>query len=231
MSMMIQAKVLVVDDTEMNRDMLCSLLAADGHKTAVAENGRLGMDALETGSYDLVLLDVMMPRMSGLDVCRQLKSKRPSIPVIMLTARGQEVDKVVGLELGADDYVTKPFSIRELLARVKAVLRRAHTVPKEQDRYLFGDIEVDMRSCQVSKKGHELDFSSKEFDLLKYFLCHAGETLSRDRLLQEVWGYDHFPTTRTVDAHIVRLRQKLEPVPEEPKYILTVHGTGYKFVG
>jgi two-component system alkaline phosphatase synthesis response regulator PhoP len=225
------AKILIVEDEPNMVSGLRDNFEFEGYNVITAQDGVSGLSRALDESPDLVLLDVMMPRMSGLDVCRQLKSKRPSIPVIMLTARGQEVDKVVGLELGADDYVTKPFSIRELLARVKAVLRRAHTVPKEQDRYLFGDIEVDMRSCQVSKKGHELDFSSKEFDLLKYFLCHAGETLSRDRLLQEVWGYDHFPTTRTVDAHIVRLRQKLEPVPEEPKYILTVHGTGYKFVG
>jgi two-component system alkaline phosphatase synthesis response regulator PhoP len=149
----------------------------------------------------------------------------------MLTARGQEVDKVVGLEIGADDYVTKPFSIRELLARVKAVLRRAKNVPNHTETLAFGEVEVNLRSCQVSRKGKSLDFSSKEFELLKYFLHHPGETLSRDRLLEEVWGYEHFPTTRTVDAHIVRLRQKVEPRPEEPRYILTVHGTGYKFVG
>jgi two-component system alkaline phosphatase synthesis response regulator PhoP len=173
----------------------------------------------------------MMPRMSGLDVCKQLKSKRPAIPIIMLTARGQEVDKVVGLELGADDYVTKPFSIRELLARVKAVLRRVESVPKGKDRYIFGDVEVNLQSCQVSRRGRSLDFSSKEFDLLKCFLSHPGEALTRDRLLEEVWGYDKFPTTRTVDAHIVRLRQKLEPKPDDPRFFLTVHGTGYKFVG
>src|SRR5206468_7215768 len=124
----------------------------------------------------------MMPRMSGLEVCEQLKAKRPSVPIIMLTARGQEVDKVVGLELGADDYVTKPFSIRELLARVKAVLRRAKPVPKEKERFSFGEVEVNLKSCQVSRAGKELDFSSKEFELLKYFLCHPGEALSRDRL-------------------------------------------------
>jgi two-component system alkaline phosphatase synthesis response regulator PhoP len=149
----------------------------------------------------------------------------------MLTARGQEVDKVVGLELGADDYVTKPFSIRELLARVKAVLRRAGSLPKDKERYLFGDVEVNLRSCQVSRKGRAVEFSSKEFDLLKYFLVHPGEALTRDRLLEEVWGYDKFPTTRTVDAHLVRLRQKLEAKPEDPRFFLTVHGTGYKFVG
>jgi DNA-binding response OmpR family regulator len=169
--------------------------------------------------------------MSGLDVCKQLKAKRSSIPIIMLTARGQEVDKVVGLELGADDYVTKPFSIRELLARVKAVLRRAQNAPTNGDRYTFGDVEVNLRSCQVSRKGKALDFSSKEFELLKYFLSHSGEAISRDRLLEDVWGYERFPTTRTVDAHIVRLRQKLEPKPDDPHFILTVHGVGYKFVG
>jgi two-component system alkaline phosphatase synthesis response regulator PhoP len=169
--------------------------------------------------------------MSGLDVCKQLKAKKPSMPIIMLTARGQEVDKVVGLELGADDYVTKPFSIRELLARVKAVLRRAGTLPKQGDKFAFGEVEVNLRNCQVSRKGKALEFSSKEFELLKYFLNHPGETLSRDRLLEDVWGYDRFPTTRTVDAHIVRLRQKVEPRPEDPRFILTVHGTGYKFVG
>ena len=203
----------------------------EGYEVITAEDGVSGLDRALRESPDLVLLDVMMPRMSGLDVCKQLKAKRPSMPVIMLTARGQEVDKVVGLELGADDYVTKPFSIRELLARVKAVLRRAQALPKEQEQYSFGDVEVNLKSCQVSKQGRHMDFSSKEFDLLKYFLCHSGETLSRDRLLEDVWGYDHFPTTRTVDAHIVRLRQKLEPRPEEPRFILTVHGTGYKFVG
>jgi two-component system alkaline phosphatase synthesis response regulator PhoP len=173
----------------------------------------------------------MMPRMSGLEVCKQLRAKRASLPIIMLTARGQEVDKVVGLELGADDYVTKPFSIRELLARVKAVLRRTAVIPKDQEQHSFGDIEVDLRRCRVLRSGKALDVSSKEFELLKYFICHSGETLSRHRLLEDVWGYEHYPTTRTVDTHLVRLRQKLEPNPEEPQYVLTVHGTGYRFVG
>ena len=140
-------------------------------------------------------------------------------------------DGVVGLELGADDYVTKPFSIRELLARVKAVLRRARTLPREQERVSFGDVEVDLRTYQVQRRGKPVEFSAKEFELLKYFLCHPGEALSRDRLLDEVWGYEHYPTTRTVDAHIVHLRQKLEANPEEPRFILTIHGVGYKFVG
>jgi DNA-binding response OmpR family regulator len=178
-----------------------------------------------------VVLDVMMPRMSGLEVCKQLRAKRASLPIIMLTARGQEIDKVVGLELGADDYVTKPFSIRELLARVKSVLRRTAVLPKDKEKHSFADVEVDLRRCRVVRSGKALDISSKEFDLLKYFICHPGETLSRDRLLEDVWGYDNYPTTRTVDTHLVRLRQKLEPDPEQPQYFLTVHGTGYRFVG
>jgi DNA-binding response OmpR family regulator len=225
------AKILIVEDEPNMVAGLRDNFEFEGHQVITAGDGVAGLERAIAESPDLVILDVMMPRMSGLDVCKQLKSKRPSIPIIMLTARGQEVDKVVGLELGADDYVTKPFSIRELLARVKAVLRRSRVVPKTDDKYAFGEVEVNLRSCQVSRKGLAIEFSSKEFELLKYFLIHPGETLSRDRLLEDVWGYDRFPTTRTVDAHIVRLRQKVEPKPDVPRFILTVHGTGYKFVG
>jgi DNA-binding response OmpR family regulator len=224
-------KILIVEDEPNMVAGLRDNFEFEGYQVVTAPDGVAGLERALSEMPDLVILDVMMPRMSGLEVCQQLKAKRPSIPIIMLTARGQEVDKVVGLELCADDYVTKPFSIRELLARVKAVLRRAHNSPKNGDRYMFGDVEVNLRSCQVVRKGKALDFSSKEFELLKYFLSHSGEAISRDRLLEEVWGYDRFPTTRTVDAHIVRLRQKLEPKPDDPHFILTVHGVGYKFVG
>jgi two-component system alkaline phosphatase synthesis response regulator PhoP len=224
-------RILIVEDEPNMVSGLRDNFEYEGYEVITASDGSEGLERALSDSPDLVVLDVMMPKMSGLDVCKQLKAKRPSIPVIMLTARGQEVDKVVGLELGADDYVTKPFSIRELMARVKAVLRRAHTLPKEHDRYSFGDVEVNLRSYQVLRKGKPVDFSAKEFELLKYFICHAGETLSRDRLLEDVWGYNHYPTTRTVDAHIVHLRQKLEPNAAEPRFILTVHGVGYKFVG
>jgi two-component system alkaline phosphatase synthesis response regulator PhoP len=225
------AKILIVEDEPNMVAGLRDNFEFEGYQVITAPDGVAGLERALSESPDLVILDVMMPRMSGLDVCKQLKSKRPAIPIIMLTARGQEVDKVVGLELGADDYVTKPFSIRELLARVKAVLRRSGNIPQREEKFSFGEVEVNVRSCQVTRKGKALDFSSKEFELLRYFLVHPGETLSRDRLLEEVWGYEHFPTTRTVDAHIVRLRQKVEPKPEEPRFILTVHGTGYKFVG
>ena len=224
------ARILIVEDEPNMVAGLRDNFEYEGYDVIAARDGAEGLERALNEAPDLVVLDVMMPKMSGLDVCKQLKSRRPSLPVIMLTARGQEVDKVVGLELGADDYVTKPFSIRELLARIKAVLRRAPLAAKDQERYAFGDVEVNLRTCQVSRAGRPMEFSAKEFDLLRYFLSHPGETLSRDRLLEKVWGYNSFPTTRTVDAHIVRLRQKLEPKPEEPRFILTVHGIGYKFV-
>ena len=226
-----RAKILVVEDEPNMVVGLRDNFEFEGYEVITARDGVEGLQLALEESPDLVVLDVMMPRMSGLGVCKQLRAQRASIPIIMLTARGQEVDKVVGLELGADDYVTKPFSIRELLARVKAVLRRTSVLPKELDQHTFGDVEVDLRRCRVLKSGKALDVSSKEFELLKYFICHAGETLSRHQLLEDVWGYEHYPTTRTVDTHLVRLRQKLEPNPEQPEYFLTVHGTGYRFVG
>jgi len=226
-----RAKILVVEDEPNMVVGLRDNFEFEGYEVITASDGVEGLERALNESPDLVVLDVMMPRMSGLEVCKQLRAKRASLPIIMLTARGQEVDKVVGLELGADDYVTKPFSIRELLARVKAVLRRTAVLPKDQEQHFFGDVEVDLRRCRVVRSGKALDVSSKEFELLKYFICHSGETLSRHRLLEDVWGYEHYPTTRTVDTHLVRLRQKLEPNPEEPQYFLTVHGTGYRFVG
>lgn len=225
------AKILVVEDEPNMVAGLRDNFEFEGYEVITASDGIEGLERALAESPDLVVLDVMMPRMSGLEVCRQLRAKRASIPIIMLTARGQEVDKVVGLEIGADDYVTKPFSIRELLARVRAILRRTAAVPKNLDQHSFGDVEVDLHRRRVLRSGKLLDISSKEFELLKYFICHSGETLSRDRLLEDVWGYDNYPSTRTVDTHLVRLRQKLEPDPEQPQYFITVHGTGYQFVG
>lgn len=224
-------KILIIEDEPNMVSGLRDNFEFEGYEVAAAYDGVEGLERALKDSPDLVLLDVMMPKMSGLDVCKQLKIKRPGIPIIMLTARGQEVDKVVGLELGADDYVTKPFSIRELIARTKAVLRRSSKSIGQGDAFGFSDVSIDMKSCRVTRRGKPIDVSAKEFELLKYFIFHSGETLSRERLLSEVWGYEHFPTTRTVDAHIVRLRQKLEPSPEQPHFFLTVHGIGYKFVG
>jgi two-component system alkaline phosphatase synthesis response regulator PhoP len=224
-------RILIIEDEPSMVSGLRDNFEYEGYKVSTAYDGIEGLERALNETPDLIVLDVMMPKMSGLEVCKQLKAKRPSIPIIMLTARGQEVDKVVGLELGADDYVTKPFSIRELLARVKAVLRRTQVLPREQERYSFGEVEVDLRTCKVKRNGLPVEVSSKEFELLKYFTLQPGESLSRERLLEDVWGYENSPTTRTVDAHIVHLRQKLEPDPEQPEFFLTVHGTGYKFVG
>jgi two-component system alkaline phosphatase synthesis response regulator PhoP len=225
-----RARILIVEDEPAMVAGLRDNFEYEGYEVISAGDGVEGFDRALSENPDLVVLDVMMPRMSGLDVCKLLKVKQPSLPIIMLTARGQEIDKVVGLELGADDYVTKPFSIRELMARVKAVLRRASPQPVA-DIYKFSDVEVNIRSNEVLRAGARVELSAKEFALLAYFVAHPAETLSRDRLLDAVWGYENYPNTRTVDTHIVHLRQKLEPNPEEPRFILTVHGTGYKFVG
>jgi DNA-binding response OmpR family regulator len=225
-----KSRILIVEDEPAMVAGLRDNFEYEGYEVLAAADGVEGLERALSDCPDLVVLDVMMPRMSGLDVCKQLKQQKPSIPIIMLTARGQEIDKVVGLELGADDYVTKPFSIRELMARVKAVLRRV-TPQSATEVYRFSDVEVNVRSNEVLRGGSRIDLSSKEFALLAYFIAHPSETLSRDRLLDAVWGYENYPNTRTVDTHIVHLRQKLEPNPEEPRFILTVHGSGYKFVG
>ena len=226
-----RTRILIVEDEPAMVAGLRDNFEYEGYDVISAADGVQGLERALAEQPDLVVLDVMMPRMSGLDVCKQLKAKRPSLPIIMLTARGQEIDKVVGLELGADDYVTKPFSIRELMARVKAVLRRVSPPMTTPEMYRFSDVEVNVRSNEVRRAGAPVELSSKEFALLAYFVAHPAETLSRDRLLDAVWGYENYPNTRTVDTHILHLRQKLEPNPEEPRLFLTVHGSGYKFVG
>lgn len=225
-----RTRILIIEDEPAMVAGLRDNFEYEGYDVISAGDGVEGLERALADYPDLVVLDVMMPLMSGLDVCKQLKARQPSIPIIMLTARGQEIDKVVGLELGADDYVTKPFSIRELIARVKAVLRRVSQPPAAPEVYRFSDVEVNIRGNEVRRAGALVDLSAKEFALLAYFISHPAETLSRDRLLDEVWGYENYPSTRTVDTHILRLRQKLEPNPEEPRFILTVHGIGYKFV-
>jgi len=226
-----RTRILIVEDEPAMVAGLRDNFEYEGYDVISAEDGVAGLERALSDDPDLVVLDVMMPRMSGIDLCKQLKIKRPSVPIIMLTARGQEIDKVVGLELGADDYVTKPFSVRELMARVKAVLRRVSPQARAPEVYRFSDVEVNIRSHEVQRAGAPVELSAKEFALLAYFISHPAETLSRDRLLDAVWGYENYPNTRTVDTHILHLRQKLETNPEEPKFILTVHGSGYKFVG
>jgi len=222
-------RILIVDDEpEMIRGLEDNL-HFEGYQTITASDGERGLALALSEAPDLIVLDLMMPGLSGWDVCRTLRQKGLDIPVIMLTARGQEVDQVRGLEMGADDYVTKPFSLRELLARIRAVLRRPG--PRQKlETFAFGDVRLHLRPRQVFKAGREVRLTRKEFELLRYLVEHRGEVLTRDRLLNEVWGYDQFPTTRTVDTHVLRLRQKFETDPEHPAYILTVHGQGYRFV-
>ncbi len=205
-----KTRILIVEDEPAMVAGLRDNFEYEGYDVISAGDGVAGLDRALADNPDLIVLDVMMPRMSGLDVCKQLKAKRPSLPIIMLTARGQEIDKVVGLELGADDYVTKPFSIRELMARVKAVLRRVSPQAPAAEVYRFSDIEVNVRSNEVRRAGSLVDLSAKEFALLAYFVSHPAETLSRDRLLDAVWGYENYPNTRTVDTHPYRSWQWLQ---------------------
>jgi len=223
-------KILIVEDEPNMVAGLRDNFEFEGFQVITALDGVEGLERALKESPDLIVLDVMMPRMSGLDVCKQLKAKRPSIPIIMLTARGQEVDKVVGLELGADDYVTKPFNMLELMARVEALLRRAPSRPAAQTgAFNFGSVLVDLVGTEATREGQAVNLSAREFQLLRYFIEHRGATLSREELLKQVWGYSADMYTRTVDVHVASLRQKLEEDPKQPKFVLTVQGLGYKF--
>ncbi|MBI2492784.1 MAG: response regulator transcription factor [Candidatus Rokubacteria bacterium] len=222
-------RILIVDDEPAIVQGLEDNLRFEGYQTVSATNGADGLALALSDAPDLVLLDITMPTMRGWDVCRELRRRGVDVPVIMLTARGGEADRVLGLELGADDYVPKPFSLRELLARVRAVLRRPGPRRKFEE-FAFGDVRVRLRGRQVFKAGREVRLTRKEFDLLVFLVEHRGEVVTRERLLDEVWGYERFPTTRTVDTHILRLRRKFEADPNRPAVIETVHGQGYRFV-
>lgn len=211
---------------------LSDRLRGEGYEVEAAQDGDAGFERATSESFDLIILDVMLPRKNGFDLCRDLRQQGVSTPIIMLTARGQVVDKVVGLKLGADDYLTKPFEMIELLARIEARLRRPPAASAQKhETYRFGFIEVDFRRAEVLREGKVVELSAREFQLLRYFIEHRGSTLSRDELLDEVWGYNAMPSTRTVDVHVAWLRQKIEPNPRHPRYILTLHGLGYKFAG
>ena len=229
-------RLLLVEDEPGLVMTLTDRLVAEGYDVESATDAPSGLEMATSGAFDAILLDVMLPGGNGMDVCRTLRQRGLQTPILMLTAKGQVVDKVVGLKLGADDYLVKPFEMAELLARVEALIRRsgnaangAAAAPTEA--YRFGDITVDFRKAETTKDGQALDLSAREFKLLKYFVEHRGAALTRDELLNEVWGYNAMPSTRTVDVHVAWLRQKLEDNPRHPQYILTVHGLGYKFVG
>jgi DNA-binding response OmpR family regulator len=202
----------------------------EGYEVSVARDGKEGLEKASAEKPDIILLDVMLPLMSGIDVCRTLRARGIETPILMLTARSQEIDKVVGLEVGADDYVTKPFSVKELLARIRAHLRRAAMRVVEVESFTFGDVELNFRKYAARKGGRALELSPREFEILHYLIRRRGEIVTRDQLLDEVWGYDSTPVTRTVDNHIARLRQKIEQDPSEPRHIITIHRLGYRFV-
>ena len=226
------ARVLLVEDESGLRLTLSDRLASEGYAVETAADGQSGLEQAASGTYDLIVLDVMLPQMSGFDVCREVRRRGVATPILMLTARGQVVDKVVGLKLGADDYLTKPFEMVELTARLEALLRRRPAGPAPSgDGYRFGDVVVDFRRAEVARGGQLVDLSAREFKLLRHFIEHRGATLSREELLADVWGYDETPLTRTVDVHVAGLRQKLEPNPKSPSFIVTIHGLGYKFLG
>lgn len=225
-------RILLVEDEPSLVLTLTDRLIAEGYEVETAGDGETGVELALQGSFDLVLLDVMLPGKDGFEVCRELRQHGIEVPILMLTARGQVVDRVVGLKLGADDYVVKPFEMLELLARMEALFRRTRPAgPAASGTYAFGAVRVDFRRGEVFRDGEPVPLSALEFKLLTYFIQNRGTLLSRDELLDKVWGYDAMPTTRTVDVHVASLRQKLERNPSHPEFILTVHRRGYRFAG
>jgi len=227
-----QCRILLIEDEPGLCLTLGDRLQKEGYSIEVANDGESGFQLATNQAFDLIILDLMLPKKNGYDICRDLRQMGLAIPILMLTARDQTIDKVLGLKIGADDYLTKPFEMMELLARLEALLRRVtRTYTSAPLVYQFGAVRIDFRKTEVIRQGEAVAFSAKEFQLLRYLIDHRGETLSREKLLQDVWGYTAIPYTRTVDVHIAWLRQKLEDDPKQPHWILTVHGLGYKFAG
>jgi len=228
----LQRRVLLCEDEESLILTLRDRLQSEGYDTTVAMDGDAALETATKKSFDCILLDIALPKKNGFDVCRDLRQRGVQTPILMLTARGQVIDRVLGLKLGADDYLTKPFEMAELLARIEALLRRPRSlVGSSSDAYAFGGVAVDFRRAEAKKDNVPVELSGLEIKLLRYLVEHRGSVLTRDELLEKVWGYDATPVTRTVDVHIASLRQKLEANPARPEFILTVHGLGYKFVG
>lgn len=231
----VKAKVLIVEDEEGVRTGLVEILRLEGYSAVSCGTGAEGLELFRQEKPSLVILDLMIPGLDGLEVCKQLRQQSATIPIIMLTAKDTAVDKILGLELGADDYVTKPYEPRELVARIKAVLRRSGSVSNKDEKDLldeltFSDVIIDFKTYRAKKGENEIELSAKEFELMKFLASQPDIPVTRNELLDHVWGYNSYPTTRTVDNFIARLRQKVEDVPERPRHILTVHGVGYKFV-
>ena len=233
------AKILIAEDDPNIRLGLVATLESEGYAVTAAGDGAQALKLFPQEKFDLVILDVMMPRASGYDVCRALRAQGARVPILFLTAKGEEIDKVVGLKIGADDYVTKPFGVHELLARVEALLRRSRTTAVEQGGteaalppvFRMGPAEIDRRKFTATIAGRTSDLTARELRLAEVLAAHPGEVLTRDALLNAVWGVGYFGTTRTLDQHVAQLRKKIEAVPDEPRTILTVHGVGYRCEG
>jgi len=223
--------VLVIEDDPAISRGLADNLKFEGYEVFTALDGETGYQLQRDKKPDVIVLDVMLPRISGLELCRKLRSERVQTPILMLTARSEEGDRVVGLDLGADDYVTKPFSVRELMARIRALLRRTQTTATLPNELRFDDVEVDFLKYEARRNGKAIDMTRKEFAILRLLAGRAGEVVTRDDLLNDVWGYEAYPVSRTVDNHVAGLRAKLERDAANPEHIKTVHGVGYKFVG
>lgn len=222
------ARILIIEDELPMRNALTDLLQAQGYRVTTAIDGATGLKRATEETLDLVLLDVMLPKLDGYRLCAEVRRSAPALPILMITAKGQVDDRVTGLDAGADDYLVKPFSSRELLARVRALLRRGERGRAGRETIVFGDVEIDFTKQRCTRNGEPVPLSAKEFGVLKLLAEHAGEPVTRERFLETVWGYNAYPTTRTVDNQILSLRAKLEPDPANPRYIVTVHGVGYR---
>jgi len=223
-------EILIVEDEPQMRFLLTENLEFEDYGVTATDTGEEALAEIARKPYALMILDIMLPGMSGFEVCREVRARGLHLPVIVLTARSGEADRVVGLDIGADDYVTKPFAVRELLARVRAQLRRDAAREQTGDQVVFADVKVDLRRRLVTRRGHRVELSTREFELLRYFAAHRGEVVSREQLLRDVWGYNQVVVTRTVDNFIAKLRGHIEPRPHDPRYLITVHGSGYQLV-
>ncbi len=226
---MSKERILVVEDEDAILMLLEDDLTMEGYAVATARDGERGLSMAQEGAYDLVILDVMLPRKDGFEVCRELRGSGASVPILMLTAKSQEIDKVLGLELGADDYVTKPFSPKELIARVRAILRRGKAPPQRVERYGFGDVVIDFKKFETTRNGRAVDLTAREYALLRFLIEHRDGAVSRSEILEEVWGGEVEVFPRTVDTHVANLRRKLEDDPSDPSHIVGVRSVGYRF--
>ena len=223
-------KILIIEDDPAIQYGLIEALEEEHYQIISADDGEEGYQKAQKENIDLIILDLVLPSKNGIEICKDLRKLQVTIPILMLTGKKEEVDIVLGLEIGADDYVTKPFSLKELIARIKALLRREKKTKNELEDFSFGDIFLDFKKQEANKKSIPLELSTTEFNILKHFIQYEGEVVSRHQLLDEVWGYDNFPTTRTVDNFILNIRKKIEEDPANPKHLLTIHKAGYKFV-